>query len=306
MADPGSDDPESETTRPVIWVGRRRIDLTTHRDPYMVQPIRMRRDAFAAGRPARDLLVSPDHAIFIDDVLIPARLLINGATIVREQRMRAVRYFHVELDRHAVLFSENLPTESYLECGNRTFFQNAGKVVRMNPDGYAVRRLPIDAEGLTQPDAAVLDEETTRENASCVPFADTPEVVRPIWQRLADRAEAMGYTVPRPAFTTDPDVRIDMAGRPFRPIVNAGGVCSSDCPLAHCPPAHCPPAHCPPVRARCASSRARRVRPTCVRGSRIAACWAFPSAASVSAMGGRDRTAAGRSRRPWRLVADGA
>jgi len=39
--------------------------------------------------PARDLLLSPDHAVFIDGVLIPVRYLINGSTIVQEVSVAA-------------------------------------------------------------------------------------------------------------------------------------------------------------------------------------------------------------------------
>ena len=43
-------------------------------------------------------LVSPDHAIAVNGVLIQARLLHNGATIVRDDRLQHVQYFHLELD----------------------------------------------------------------------------------------------------------------------------------------------------------------------------------------------------------------
>jgi len=33
-------------------------------------PIRVARDAFRRGHPSRDLLLSPDHAVFVDGVLI--------------------------------------------------------------------------------------------------------------------------------------------------------------------------------------------------------------------------------------------
>ena len=51
---------------------------------------------------------SPDHAVFIDGVLIPVRYLINGRTIVQEPADE-VTYYHVELPRHDVIFAEGLP-----------------------------------------------------------------------------------------------------------------------------------------------------------------------------------------------------
>ena len=114
------------SAQPVKWIGRRRIDLLAHPRPEIIAPIRIRRDAFANGMPHRDLLVSPDHAIFVDDKLICARQLVNGTTIRQELDWTAVDYYHVELDQHAILLAEGLPAESYIDTGNSGFFANSG------------------------------------------------------------------------------------------------------------------------------------------------------------------------------------
>ena len=75
--------------------------------------------------PHRDLVVSVDHGMFVDGVLVQAELLVNGSTIVRE-RQAAVIFWHVELDRHAILLAEGAPAESYLDTGNRRQFGNCG------------------------------------------------------------------------------------------------------------------------------------------------------------------------------------
>jgi len=107
-----------------IWVGRRWIDLAGHAVPAEVMPVRVRRDAFGAGCPARDVLLSPDHAVFAEGVLIPVKLLVNAATIVQERDVDQITYFHVELRRHGVVFADGLPSESYLDTGNRHMFDN--------------------------------------------------------------------------------------------------------------------------------------------------------------------------------------
>ena len=109
---------------PVRWLGRRRIDLTTHPRPDTVAPVRIQRGAFADSVPHSDLLLSPDHAIFVDGMLICAHQLINGTTIRQEKDWTAVEYFHVKLDTHAILLAEGLPAESYLDTGNHGFFAN--------------------------------------------------------------------------------------------------------------------------------------------------------------------------------------
>ena len=123
----------SGETRPVVWVGERRIDCTRHPRPHLVWPVRVGAGAFGPRLPSRDLLLSPDHAVFVDDVLVPVRLLINGTTI-RQEVTERVHYVHVELDRHDIVLAEGLPAESYLDAGNRSSFSNGGDVVVAFPD----------------------------------------------------------------------------------------------------------------------------------------------------------------------------
>ena len=46
------------------------------------------------------------HAACRDGVLIKAKDLINGSTIVQAERIETVEYFHIELDRHDVIIAE--------------------------------------------------------------------------------------------------------------------------------------------------------------------------------------------------------
>jgi collagen type I/II/III/V/XI/XXIV/XXVII alpha len=129
--------------RPVRWIGHRRIELVRHPRPQDVLPVRVQAHAFGLGRPYRDLLLSPDHAVFVDEVLIPVRCLLNGATIVQAQCTK-VTYFHVELPAHEVILAEGLPCESYLDLGNRGAFDNGGGAVLLHPD-FATRIWQRDA-----------------------------------------------------------------------------------------------------------------------------------------------------------------
>ena len=97
--------------KPVKWIGHRDIDLTLHPRAGLVSPIRFVRGAIAENVPRRDVARIPDHALYLDDGLIVARQLINGTTIRREN-LKSVRYFHVELDSHAILLAEGMPAES--------------------------------------------------------------------------------------------------------------------------------------------------------------------------------------------------
>ena len=195
-----------EVPRTVKWVGHRRIDLTRHPRPDTVSPIRIRRDAVADGMPHRDLMVSPDHAIFVDGKLICARQLVNGSTIRQERDWTAVDYYHVELDQHAILVAEGLPAESYINTGNSGFFANSEAPLVLHPDLAGEADYP------------------TREAGSCAPFVWDEASVLPVWRSLADRAAAIGQRAPPRVTTTDADLRLLADRHPVKPVFS-----DSDC-----------------------------------------------------------------------------
>jgi hypothetical protein len=121
----------SGEAKEIIWVGHRQVDCRRHERPKDVYPVRVRAGAFGSGRPSRDLWLSPDHAVFIHDVLIPVRHLINGRTI-RQEPVDSITWYHVELPTHDVILAENLAVESYLDSGDRARFTgDCGTVARI-------------------------------------------------------------------------------------------------------------------------------------------------------------------------------
>jgi autotransporter passenger strand-loop-strand repeat protein len=125
------------TVAPVIWLGHRDVDCRRHPKPRDLWPVRIAAGAFGPAGPRRDLWLSPDHAVFVEDSLIPVKCLINGSTIAQVP-VPGVTYFHLELPRHEVLLAEGLPVESYLDTGNRSNFSNDGGAVRLHPDFAAL------------------------------------------------------------------------------------------------------------------------------------------------------------------------
>lgn len=111
----------------IRWLGHRtEAQLANGKFHVKSQPIRIAAHAFGPDLPSRDLWVSPDHAVFFRNHLIPAKSLVNGENVVRDAGLESVTYYHVLLDQHAVIFSEGLPTESYVPQENLDSFDNSG------------------------------------------------------------------------------------------------------------------------------------------------------------------------------------
>jgi hypothetical protein len=162
--------PPGEALAPVIWVGRRELDCARHPQPRNVWPVRVAAGAFGPRRPHSDLWLSPDHAVYVEEVLIPVRLLINGTTIAQVPVER-VTYCHLELAEHDVLLAEGLPAESYLDMRDGSNYANRPGPLRLYPD-YAARmweafgcaRLIVTGPGLAAARALVASFAAQRES----------------------------------------------------------------------------------------------------------------------------------------------
>jgi hypothetical protein len=152
----------------IIWIGTRQIDINRHRRPESVRPVLIEPDALADGVPSRELRVSPDHALFLDGMLVPAKALLNGTSIYQDRAAMNVTYYHIELPQHDVLFAEGTPAETYLDCGQRGVFDNTAEPVILHPDFMQSRR---QAEG-------------------CAPLCFDGEALAPLRARLAARLVA--------------------------------------------------------------------------------------------------------------------
>jgi hypothetical protein len=97
----------------------------------------VRRHAFGPNLPKRDLILSPDHAVFVQGVLIPVCELINGSSVVQE-RVHAIRYLHVECALHTILLAEGLPAESLLDLGDHRQFENGDGPISLHADFTAL------------------------------------------------------------------------------------------------------------------------------------------------------------------------
>jgi autotransporter passenger strand-loop-strand repeat protein len=126
-----------ESAEPIIWIGRREVNCASHPQPKRVCPVRVAAGAFGVGQPHTALFLSPDHAVYVGEVLIPVKYLINGSTVAQVPIDR-VTYYHIELPQHDVVLAQGLPTESFLAMNDRSDYANGPGPVRLHPD-FSVR-----------------------------------------------------------------------------------------------------------------------------------------------------------------------
>lgn len=150
--------------RPVRWIGTRSYaGRFANANPDLL-PVCFKPGSLAEGIPARDLRVSPKHAMFLDGVLIPAEQLVNGVTVVKAERVEEVTYWHVELESHDVLLAEGAPSESFVDDEGRGIFHNAHEFHALYPD------------------------EERMEAVYCAPRIEAGYVLEQVRGRLAERA----------------------------------------------------------------------------------------------------------------------
>ena len=112
------------SVKPIRWMGRQTVS-TRFGDPLRILPVRITAGALADGVPARDLLVSPDHALLVEGVLVQAGALVNGITILRQFDVPEVfTYHHIELAEHDLVLAEGAPAETFVDHIDRLAFDN--------------------------------------------------------------------------------------------------------------------------------------------------------------------------------------
>jgi O-antigen biosynthesis protein len=124
----------SGALRPIKWIGRRSYNGRFVMGRKDILPIRIKAGALDENVPRRDLWISPHHAMYLEGVLIEAKDLVNGASIVQAERIEQVEYFHIELDSHDVLIAEGALSESFIDDDSRGMFHNAQEYRTLYPD----------------------------------------------------------------------------------------------------------------------------------------------------------------------------
>jgi hypothetical protein len=155
---------------PVRWIGVSTV--ASGGDPLRVMPVRIRAGALGEKIPERDLLLSPDHALFLGGILVQAGALVNGSSITREMKMpRGFIYYHVEVANHELILAEGAAAETFVDNLGRIAFDNWAEHIALYggeteiaemryPRAKSARQLPAALRRLMAQRAALIGEGT--------------------------------------------------------------------------------------------------------------------------------------------------
>ena len=127
----------SGMARRIKWIGRRSYGGRFVMGRKDILPVCIKAGALEDDVPKRDLWISPNHAMYLDGLLIEAKDLINGVSIAQAEWVEKVEYFHIELDTHDVIVAEGALSESFIDDDDRFMFQNAHEYRAIYPDAAA-------------------------------------------------------------------------------------------------------------------------------------------------------------------------
>ncbi|GAB2716440.1 Hint domain-containing protein [Halomonas garicola] len=129
----------------VKWIGRQ----TVHNGALAnlladtTRPVRIQKDALAAGVPNCDLTVTSSHGIVIDGLVINASVLVNNDTIdyvPLSELAESSSYYHIETEGHEVILANGAEAETYIDYVDRQAFDNHGEYVEL----YGIERTVVE------------------------------------------------------------------------------------------------------------------------------------------------------------------
>lgn len=140
----------------ILWIGQRRMSGARLFAMPALRPIRFNPGALGIDRPDDTLLVSPDHRMLVQtpavrelfdtpEVLVAARDLVDGRTVTVDRSVREVRYIHLMLENHQVLWANNVASESFhparanldlLSDADRSYLDGVTDDILNDPDAY--------------------------------------------------------------------------------------------------------------------------------------------------------------------------
>lgn len=133
------------TLAEIKWIGYQTIEPGNIKNPLRGYPILVKAGALGHNLPCRDLYLSPDHALLVDELLINAGALVNDVSIIKTEPTEAFVYYSVELEHHSLLIAEGTSAESYMpHKEDREGYDNAEEYEQLYPSGSDLMLWPMD------------------------------------------------------------------------------------------------------------------------------------------------------------------
>jgi len=109
--------------RTITWTGKATVNhIDRTGTPLADYPVRFTAGSMGDNTPYEDLLVTPEHCMYVDGHLIPARMLVNGDSIYHDISLVTYEYFHFQTEVHSIVSANGALAETYLDTGNRSKF----------------------------------------------------------------------------------------------------------------------------------------------------------------------------------------
>lgn len=146
----------------VKWVGKKKVSGARLEAHTNLRPVKLKKDALGPGLPLADMWLSPHHRVLIagqtpslafgyEQALAPAKGICNDHSIFTDYSLKSVEYYHILFDRHEIVYSNGLPTESFhpgaigldsVEEGCRDELFAIFPELRTNPVGFGPSARP--------------------------------------------------------------------------------------------------------------------------------------------------------------------
>ncbi|WP_439141894.1 Hint domain-containing protein [Planktotalea sp.] len=156
----------------IEWIGSRRMTGARLFAMPELRPIRIRAGAFQLEKPDQEFLVSPNHRMLVkgaiardlfntSEVLVAAKDLVNGSSVMRDTQVKEVTYIHLMLPKHEIVLANGVETESFHPASTALSTIPEADLARLSDVNSGIEADPNSYGGyarriLSQSEAAIL------------------------------------------------------------------------------------------------------------------------------------------------------
>lgn len=130
---------------PVRWLAKQTIANIPYALSPKLEPVRIAAGALGADLPETDLVVSADHGMILDGLVVNAGAMVNGSSIrfVPLSEMPAsFIWWHIETEAHDVILANGAPSESFIDYTGRKAFDNYAEYLDLYGADHLIAEMP--------------------------------------------------------------------------------------------------------------------------------------------------------------------